>query len=216
MIAGFAVVTKVLPERYGVLVRFSGGMATYDMGDENSMFVRVLTRRAHPAGGAVVDLPQVGELGLVVDLEDGHQIWMGSIHWEDTNWVDPTINLLMERHTSGVVSQIRKNGDMQLSHPSGLRVTIAEAQGALPDLQREGDAALPPKGPCVVEIEHPSGTTIQILEGGRVVVSANLVEVAAAVSINGTLGVSTGASGTFGALSGETVTVQNGVVTNIF
>lgn len=166
MIGELAVVTKVLPERYGVLVRFSNGVQTYDNGENNSLFVRVLCRRAHASGGAEVDLPQVGELGIVADLEDGHQVWLGSIHWQDTNWVDPTPDVKIDRHTSGVRTQIRRNGNMQLDHPSGLRITVAEEQGALSDLQRIGDAAIPPVGPCDMELEHPSGLDVHVDSDG--------------------------------------------------
>lgn len=157
ILGALATVAKVLPERHGVLVRFAGLSQTFDTGDEAGPFVRVLARRAHPAGGAEVDLPQVGELGVVLSLDDGHQVWLGSLHWQDTNWIDPTSDLSMHRHTSGVTRQVRKNGDMQLDHPSGLRITIAEAQGALPALERKGEASQPPQGPVDVEIAHPAG-----------------------------------------------------------
>lgn len=166
MIGSLATVAKVLPERHGVLVRFAGGAASYDTGDDSGPFVRVLARRAHPSGGAEVDLPQVGELGVVVELDDQHQVWLGSIHWQDLNQIDPTTDLSMRRHTSGVTRQARANGDVQFDHPSGLRITIAEAKGALPALQRKGDVAQPPVGPVDVEVAHPSGWNMHLDNDG--------------------------------------------------
>lgn len=166
MIGAFAVVTQEIPERHGVLVKFANASSSIDTGDESGAFVRVLARRAHPAGGSEIDLPQVGELGVVLELTDGHQVWIGSIHWQDLNQIDPSTWLQLRRHTSGVAHQTRRNGDMQLDHPSGLRITIAEAKGALAALQRKGNATLPPKGPVDIEVDHPSGLNIHIDNDG--------------------------------------------------
>ena len=171
ILGALAVVTKVLPDRHGVLVRFPSGIASFDSGDDSGPFVRVLARRAHAAGGAEIELPQKGELGVVLELDDQHQVWLGSLHWQDLNQIDPTPDLSMQRHTSGVTRQIRANGDMQLDHPSGLRITIAEAQGALPALQRKGDAAQPPVGPVDVELAHPSGWNMHLDNDGALTVS---------------------------------------------
>lgn len=166
ILGALAVVTRALPDRHGVLVRFASGVASYDTGGDDGPFVRVLARRAHASGGAEVDLPQVGELGVVLELDDGHQVWIGAMHWQDINQIDPTPNLSMRRHASGVARQIRENGDMQIHHPSGLRVTIAEAQGALPPLERKGDAEQPPVGPVDVEVAHPSGWNMHLDNDG--------------------------------------------------
>lgn len=171
ILGAFAIVTKQLPERHGVLVRFPGGVASFDTGEDDGPFVRVLARRAHAAGGAEVELPQVGELGVVLELDDGHQVWLGAVHWQDVNQIDPTTNLSMRRHTSGVTRQIRENGDMQLDHPSGLRITVAEAQGSLPPLERKGDAEQPPVGPVDVELSHPSGWNMHLDNDGALTVA---------------------------------------------
>jgi hypothetical protein len=217
VIGGLAIVRKVLPERHGVLVSFNSGVQSTYTGDDAGHFVRVLARRAHPNGGAEVCLPEVGELGFVIEMDDLHHIWMGSLHWQGDNQVDPTPMLEASRHTSGIQVQRRGNGDMQLDHPSGLRITLAGQSGALPSLERTGAPGWqPPKGPCVMEIEHPSGTTITVTEGGSVKVKGVNVEVEGMASVDGGLGVTSGASGTFGTMTGQVVTVQDGIVTSIY
>ena len=216
MIGAFAVVTKQLPDRHGVLVRHPNGAATFDSGDDSGSFVRVLARRAHPSGGSEIDLPQEGELGVAMELDDGHLVWFGSIHWQDANQIDPTPNLSMDRHTSGVTVQKRQNGDTQFDHPSGLRITVAAQEGALPAPKRKGSGWTPPKGPCVVEIAHPSGTTISISEGGAVRIEAVNLELDGMASLDGGLGITSGASGTFGTTTGQVVTVQDGIITSLY
>jgi hypothetical protein len=167
MIGMMATVSKVLPDRHGVLVTLNNGVGSIDTGDTDGHFVRVLARRAHPNRGAEIMLPEVGELGLVLELNDLHQFWVGSIHWQGNNQVDGTEELTMLRHGSGVLHQTRQNGDVQFDHPSGLRVTVAAVQGALEALGRHGDAGVEPgKGDCDLELEHPSGLKIHVDKDG--------------------------------------------------
>lgn len=167
MRAYLATVSRVLPDRHGVQVRFNDGVHAMDTGDDRTFFVRVLARRAHPQGGAEIELPEVGETGLVIELPNLIQVWIGSIHWQDLNQVDPSPHLAMQRHESGVRRQVRANGDLQFDHPSGLRVTVASKPGALSDLQRKGQAGpVPPKSDCVVEIAHPAGLAATVDKDG--------------------------------------------------
>lgn len=161
IVARMATCTMVLPEKHGVLVSFGNGVGS--IGGDDGPFVRVLARRAHPTRGAEVDLPEVGELGLVIELSDLHQFWIGGIHWQENNQVDGAEELAMRRHGSGVLHQTRQNGDMQFDHPSGLRVTLAGAQGALEALKRHGpEGVVPPETKCDLELEHPSGLKIHV------------------------------------------------------
>jgi hypothetical protein len=95
----------------------------------------VLCRRMHPNGGAEVELPQVGELGVVAILPNGLSVWLGSLPYQNENQVDPTEGIFYHRHASGTTIQIRPNGDYQVSHPSGARLTLAQEDGPIGDPQ---------------------------------------------------------------------------------
>jgi hypothetical protein len=167
MIGMMATVSKVLPDRGGVLVIFDNGVGSIDTGQSDGHFVRVLARRAHPTRGSVIELPEEGELGLVLELDNLMQFWVGGIYWQGNNQLDGTPLLSMSRDGSGVLRQTRQNGDVQFDHPSGLRVTVAAVQGPLAALGRTGQAGVePPKGDCDIELEHPSGLKAHVDKDG--------------------------------------------------
>ncbi len=159
-----AEVVEVLPKQGGVRVRFRdlvrSGFAAED-------FVRVLRPRMHTTGGASSWLPEKGELGAVGEVYGGHFLWMGSLPFLDENQVDPTEGLAFLRHESGVVVQVRPTGEMELSHPSGMRLTIAKAAGALPALQATSSPKVGDTTPPVVELVHPSGAAVSIDADGN-------------------------------------------------
>ena len=149
-----AKVYKVLPSLHGVLVVFRDG--AYNM-EGSTTFARVLARRAHPVFGATTLLPEVGEQGLVVEIEGGMLIWVGSMHYQDGNQIADTAGLDLDIHTSGVVRQTGANGDFEVLHPSGFRMTVSQDGYAMdaPDPTSSGPAAQ--AGPPAVVISHPSG-----------------------------------------------------------
>jgi hypothetical protein len=115
-------------------------------------------------GGAALWLPEPGELGVVGVLLAGYYVWLGSLPFQEKNQVDPTKDIYYLRHQSGVVVQIRPNGDHEIIHPSGSRISISQDGGALPVLQTK-NATPQIKGntsPPTIEISHPSGGMIQI------------------------------------------------------
>ena len=154
-----AEVTEVLKDAPGLRCRFRDLVGS---GTAASDFVRVLCPRMHTTGGASAWLPEVGELGVVVQTWDGTWIWLGSLPYLNAHQFDMTPGLAYLRHPSGLVVQVREGGDFELAHPSGLRITIAKEAGALPALKATsspttGDTAAP-----VVEVVHPSGATVEI------------------------------------------------------
>lgn len=163
MTAHLCQVFQVLPDRHGVLVTFRDGTWTPDT---QQTFCRVLARRAHPKGGASTELPEVGELGMVMELDGGFHIWMGSLHYqaEGENQVEPELGARVDRDSAGLVRRSRANGDAEWSHPSGLRITVSEDGQALPDLQRPGSPKNS-KAPAL-ELEHPSGAKVTITKEG--------------------------------------------------
>ncbi len=184
-----AYVIDVLPAQHGVLVAFRDGVYFPQGGPR---FVRVLASRAHASGGAAIRLPQVGELGLVVEVDENLSVWLGSIHWQDANQVDGERYLDSFQHESGVRRHIHRNGDVQLEHPSGVCLRIVEAGGdgsggPLPaphgstqnqevvtpapwvvlDHPKAGSMRLHPDGTW--EVAHPSGGGIAIDPSGNLV-----------------------------------------------
>lgn len=159
-----AVVTEVLPAIPGVRVRFKdlapSGFAQYD-------FVRVLATRMSPLGGAAAWLPEVDEMGVVGELEGGYLVWLGSLPFLGENQVDPTPGLAFWKHQSGVVLQVRENGDTELTHPSGLRFTLSRDGEPLPALQASSN---PPAQDAVVPIltiSHPAGAEVKVDADGH-------------------------------------------------
>ena len=163
-----ATVIKVLPKVGGVRVRFRdlvpSGVGVND-------FVRVLQRRMSKGGGATLDLPEEGEHGIVGMMAGGTYVWLGSTPLLDGNQVDPTPGLAFYRHRSGLTVQARDNGDFELLHPSGCRLTLGVSAGPLPALQKTS-RTYPTGGETpILEIAHPSGTTLTIDASGKVKVT---------------------------------------------
>ena len=158
-------VYQVLPDQHGVLVVFRDGSFSV-AGD--TTFCRVLAKRAHPLNGSSVLLPEVGEQGIVAELDGGFMVWMGGIHYQTNNQVDPDEGLDLDIHTSGVIRRTTAEGDVEFLHPSGLRVSVAQTLGGLPPPQFVGNAN-PPSAPIpYVEFDHPSGLNIQIAPDGSI------------------------------------------------
>lgn len=157
-------VWKVLPERHGVLVVFRDGTFTAE-GD--ATFVRVLAKRAHPVFGASICLPEEGEQGVVAELDGGLLVWLGGVHYREANQVDPTLCQDADIHTSGVIRRTGPNGDFEVLHPSGFRMTISQDGNAMAPLQRtsSGPAALAPNPHAT--LSHPSGGYVTIDPDGN-------------------------------------------------
>jgi hypothetical protein len=175
-----AVVTEVLPARHGVLVAYKNGNEHFAGNNAGDSFVRVLEARAHHSGGATCWLPEVGEVGLVVDVYPGFSVWIGSLPMEgdDNHQMDPRPGLAGWRHQSGVQVVVTDDGDFQVSHPSGLAFTVStdgtplpEFKGATPTGSRSGkpDGATEGYGPCI-NLWHPSGFTAALDAYGNLAV----------------------------------------------
>lgn len=161
-----AVVTEVMPAIPGLRVRFKdlapSGFAQYD-------FVRILATRSSPTGGASGWLPEVDELGVVGELEGGYLVWLGSLPYLDKNQVDPTPGLAFWKHQSGVVLQVRENGDTELSHPSGLKFTLSRDGAPLPALQASSQPPAADAVAPVLTIAFPSGAEVKVDADGNAV-----------------------------------------------
>jgi len=158
-------VMEVLPELGGIRVEFEDLVPS---GFGSNDYVRVLQPRMSPEGGAFLWLPQVGEMGVVGRMDGGSYVWLGSLPYQHENQVDPTPGILYLRHQSGATVQLRQNGDMEVRHPSGTRLTLAAKAGALPALAAttkpvtEGNTAAP-----TIQLSHASGAMVQIDGNGN-------------------------------------------------
>jgi hypothetical protein len=150
----------VLPARGGVRVRFQDMVRS---GFAPSDFVRVLQRQMSPLGAASLWLPCKGTTGVVGILDGGTYVWLGALPYLNANQVDPSPDVLYVRHQSGTTVQVRQNGDMEVLHPSGTRLTMSQDGAALPALQNTsnpqtaGNSSAP-----VVQLAHASGALLQI------------------------------------------------------
>jgi len=159
-----AKVYKVLPAKHGVLVAFRDG--SYSL-DGNTTFVRVLAKRAHPVFGASVLLPEVGEQGIVAELDGGMLVWLGSLHYQDGNQIDPTVGLELDIHTSGVVRQTGENGDFEVLHPSGFRMTVSQDGYAMSAPAKTSSGPTPLAAPPYAVLSHPAGGELSIDPDGN-------------------------------------------------
>lgn len=161
-------VIQVLPDLHGVMVAFRDGVYFPENGDR---FVRVLAARGHASGGASIQLPQVGELGLVAEVDEILSVWLGSIHWQDANQVDGEPYLDSFRHESGVHRHLHRNGDLQLDHPSGVCLRIVEdgKDGSGSPLDAPHGSNVPPltvtPAPWVI-LDHPTAGSFRMHPDG--------------------------------------------------
>lgn len=168
-----AIVTKVLRDRHGVMVAFRDGAYFPSSGRR---FVRVLADRGHASGGASIRLPQEGELGLVVEVDENLSVWLGSLHWQESNQVDTEPFLDAFRHESGFRRHLHRNGDLQLDHPSGVCLRIVErgGDGAGSPLDAPHGSNLPEESvtsaPWVI-LDHPTAGSFRMHPDGSLEVA---------------------------------------------
>ena len=154
-----AKVVEVLPDKGGVRVQFTD--LVYSGAAQND-FVRVLQSRMSLRGGASCWLPEMGELGIVAQTAGGNLFWLGSIPFQDGSQIDPTPGISFTRHQSGLTLQSRENGDCELLHPSGMRITMSSETGPLPPLLRT-TIPIVQGGPIPgLEVDHPSGFSLRL------------------------------------------------------
>jgi len=163
-----ALVTEVLPKVAGIRVRFRDLVPS---GFGANDYVRVLCRRMSPQGGADLELPEVGEHGVVGQMNGGTCVWLGASPFLNKNQVDPTPGISYHRHRSGVVSQVRDTGEFEIAHPSGLRITASIGGGPLPALQATSAPMNTVGQVPTLNISSPAGASVSIDPAGNVVVT---------------------------------------------
>lgn len=169
MLGAYAgLVVQVFPELHGVNVVFPDGVS-YPQG-QTETFVRVLSRRAHPQGGAEVCLPQIGELGLVLQVDDDLAVWLGGIHPREESQVPTEEFLSYSRHESGYRHHVHANGDLQVETPHGVVLRITKGADALPRPQGTAKPIEVQFDPPWMEISHPKAGKVTANPDGDIVV----------------------------------------------
>lgn len=224
--AHIAVVTEVIKGdgRQGVLVAYRDGS---HLPGKDGVYVRVGSRRAHEQGGADSELPQPGEMGVVLEVDESNFVWLCSLHPDKLNQAPLDKNLRYSRHESGLRKWINRAGDIGFTHPSGLKMWINHKAGApaVPRGTSTPTEIATDVVECVVdhptvgqlrlgidgtfEIKHKSGTAFTIHPGGLVIVDAPLVKFTGSVKVENT------ATGSITDATGKVVTIQDGFITNI-
>jgi len=88
--------------------------------------VRILHSRANPLYGVAGNLPDIGELGIVLRLPaySGDFFWIGSFHDPVENICTPEVGKILFHHESDVWYRLGEDGTVEISHPSGTYLKI--------------------------------------------------------------------------------------------
>jgi hypothetical protein len=138
-------------------------------------------------------------------------------------FVDPGRRI--DRHGSDVYSTIRDNGDFEMAWPNGtyLRVASTPAHEDLTGQDFDGQWKIARNTGAALYVKLQSGAfSVEIDPAGNITSASPSWEHTGDIMITGSLSttgnatVGTGASGSFTTPTGQTVMVQNGIVTNIY
>jgi hypothetical protein len=165
-------------------------------------------------------------LRAIIAFHRGIPVCLGFLLPQITQVTFQQKNRRIMRHASDVYTTIDQHGNTELYHPSGvyLRIGTSSAHEDLTGQDFDQSWAITKNlSPTVhVHLGGPSGMSLDVDPTGNVRITAPSVELTTTQTITGDeritggLTVGAGASGTFTTPSGLTVTVQDGIVTNIF
>jgi len=176
-----AQVVSVSPDDHALGVIFSTLSGIFPAGTGSPLQVKVLQRRGS-INAAVLEIPQVGEWGLVCFPHGSDQmaVWLGSINQDASNlaWDGIGKTTRLDQHESGAYSLVDDAGNLDVSFPDGTYVRVGT--GSTPadrfHHERQGDVRRsvpfsPPTGaPATVHLHHSSGSSVQIDPDGTVTV----------------------------------------------
>lgn len=152
-------------------------------GDRVGLKVSVLARRAG-AKGSDVNLPQVGEWGVVAFLAGTHPlaVWLGSLHQTLNNFSTGVAGECISQHDSGAYTRLDPSGNTEWGHPSGLYLRIGSGTTLTPRTRRRRKAGtntaevvdFTPSATAAptVHLAHPSGASVTIDPAGNVTVTS--------------------------------------------
>jgi hypothetical protein len=176
------------------------------------------------------NLPSTSQIIAVIQSYKGNPVCTGFILPQVNQMTFDRTNFRVFRHASDVYSTINEDGDTELYHPSGTYFRIG-ASPAHEDLTGqdydalwaiENNTAAAPYVNLTVANAGVVKATLQIDPSGNVTLTAASLTVNADTTINGNLTVigngtfQSAASGTVPTGGGDVLSIQDGLITNIY
>lgn len=177
--------------------------------DRGGLKVSVMARRAGKWVGEI-DLPRVGDWGIVVFPQGTHQfaVWLGSIYQTFDGLETGVAEERIDHHDSGVYHRVDPAGNAEFSHPSGAYWRIGAGTDLTPRTRRRRKAGkaeselvaypIPPTSPPTIYLNHPAGTSVKINPDGSMLITTP----AATIAISVTGDMTTIAEGTISTTAG--------------
>lgn len=174
-----AQVIGVSPDDHAVQVLFTTMASVLNSTNVSPLKVKVLQRRAG-THGAILELPQVGEWGLVCfpNGSDQMAVWLGSVNRDLSNlaWDGIGAKARLDQHESGVYSLIDDAGNVDSVFPDGTYLRIGSGTVKADRLHHERQGQVrrtvpfdnPTGNPVTIHLSHSSGTQVTIQPDGSV------------------------------------------------
>lgn len=177
-----AQVIGVVPKEHAVNVILPSLSVLEYSADRGGLKVSVMARRAGKWVGEI-DLPRIGDWGIVVFPQGTHQfaVWLGSIYQTFDGLETGVAEERIDHHDSGVYSRTDPEGNTEFSHPSGAYWRIGTGEELTPRTRRRRKAGVAeaesvpyqiPQTPApTIYLNHPAGTSVKINPNGSVLVT---------------------------------------------
>lgn len=161
--------------------------------DRGGLKVAVMARRAGKWVGEI-DLPRIGDWGIVVFPQGTHQfaVWLGSIYQTFDGLETGVAEERIDHHDSGVYRRVDPEGNTEFSHPSGAYWRIGAGTDLTPRTRRRRKAGkaesesvpypIPQTSPPTVYLNHPAGTSVKINPDGSMLITTPAATIAISVT----------------------------------
>ncbi len=211
-----AQVIGVSGDDHAVQVMFTTMASIFNSADGSPLKVKVLQRRAG-LYGAILELPQVGEWGLVCfpNGSDQMAVWLGSINRDLSNlaWDGIEKYTRLDQHESGVYTLLDDEGNLDMVFRDGsyLRVGTGIELAARFKHERQGQAQRtvpftnPTGDPATLHLRHSSGSELTITPDGQITVHG-----ASSIEVDGGTTILVDGQGAVTVQSAGVTTVQGG------
>lgn len=176
-----AQVAGVSADDHAIQVVFTTMAGILNSQNKNAIKVKVLQPRAG-LHGAILELPQIGEWGLVCfpNGSDQMAVWLGSLNRDLSNlaWDGIGENTRLDQHESGVYRLLDDAGNLDMVFADGSYIRIGQGTDLAARFhhERQGQERRSPSfvnpvgNPGSIFLRHSSGTTVQIDQAGAVTV----------------------------------------------
>lgn len=184
-----AQVIGVVPKEHAVNVILPSLSVLEYSADRGGLKVSVMARRAGKWVGEI-DLPRIGDWGIVVFPQGTHQfaVWLGSIYQTFDGLETGVAEERIDHHDSGVYSRTDPQGNTEFSHPSGAYWRIGTGFALTPRTRRRRKAGaaeaesvpytIPQTAAPTIFLNHPAGTSVKINPDGSVLITTPAATIA--------------------------------------